>query len=143
MDENEKPEQDIEVQKPVVMEPCTLEERLGFVFNSLVRRLDAFDSLEKRIGEIEQSIMSQPIPEDFNTKLDLYERFSKIHLAYIDTLRKVVGQLDMNSLTKAAGISALFIKFKDLPVESIKKIGVLLEKMKNGEEDDSDNEQQS
>lgn len=136
-------QESLEVQKPtVVVEPCSLEERLGFVFNSLVRRLDAFDALEKRIGEIEQAIMSQPIPEEFEKKLDLYERFSKIHLAYIETLRKVVGQLDMNSLVKAAGISALFAKFKDLPIESIHKINSLLDQMKNGDENESGNNEQ-
>jgi hypothetical protein len=131
MEENKTPEFAPPIQgvpSQVKIAPSiSLETRLDEVFQSLVRRLDTFDKLESKIGEIEMALFCQPIPDTFEAKLELYKEYTKIHLAYIDTLRKVVGQVDMENLVKTVGATALVMKLKNLPVENIKKLYAFLD----------------
>lgn len=119
---------------PIIMEAQSFEERLCFVFENLVSRFNTFKKYEKNLLALEESIFNSELPEDYWQKLELYERFCKIHINYADSLRKMACQIDLNSLTKAAGISALFLQFKELPKESIIKIQKLLLKMRSGED---------
>lgn len=120
---------------PVKIVPSmSLETRLDEVFQSLVRRLDTFDRLESKISEIEMALFCQPVPDRFEDKLDLYKEYTKIHLAYIDTLRKVVGQVDMENLIKTVGATALVMKLKNLPAENIKKLYAYLDNFETKDE---------
>ncbi len=118
-----------------VISSATLTERLSYVFESLIRQLDTFDLFEKRISELAMTIMCQPFPEDAEKQLERWERFTRIHINYIETLRKVVGQINMEELTRAAGLAALFNRFKDLPPESLAKITNLIENERKNKDD--------
>jgi hypothetical protein len=118
-----------------ILNPASLTKRLSYVFESLVRRIDAFDLLEKRIAELENELILHEFPEEFEKKLDLYERYTKIHLSYIEALRRVVGQIDLEELSRAAGLVSVFQKFKNLSPESIQKVNLLLEKIGNFEDE--------
>jgi hypothetical protein len=110
-----------------ILHPMSLTKRLSYVFDSLVRRVDAFDLLENRIAELEREIIAHEFPKEFDKKLDLYERYTRIHLSYIDALRKVVGQIDMQELARTAGLTSLFHKFQDMPPDSLKRINDLID----------------
>jgi len=77
---------------------------------------------------LETSILDEKVEDmDFKTKLEVYEKISKLHITYIETVRKVLAQIDLSRYLKAAGILDLFKKFERMTPQSLAKLTKMIE----------------
>lgn len=92
-----------------------------------MQRLESFKRLETQLQKIEENIAKTTMaegatPETLQTQFDMYERLTKIQISYIDTLRKLLAQIDLNEYLRTFGLIELYSKFQHMTPDSIKRI---------------------
>lgn len=106
-----------------------LNELSGF-FSSILDRLDSFKLLDARVKILEKDILDSKLEDmSLDQKISIYEKLGKLHIMYVETVRKVLGQIDLNQYMRAAGLMDLLQKFQHMSPESLSKINRVIEEL--------------
>lgn len=91
---------------------------------AITKRLQSLSKLDNKIDELEDELFDGTIDELItNTeKLQCYKMLTKIHLEYIEAIRRVFSAIDLETLFGAMGLIGVLEDVKKLDSEGMNKI---------------------
>lgn len=103
----------------------SLSGRVNDAFGALVRRLQAFEQSEPWFQNMETElfdITKLPPNLPYQERLKIYKDLAEIRVDYMEALRKLASQIDIDALMTALGIIQLYHKFRGMAPERVEKV---------------------